>query len=185
MNILYYGQKCSFTVTKLVKKAFTQHMIKLESLNNSETDVSLSDRISQLDISSSSELQNSSLDKSFLDSSNSGQSLLNSSSSSFNSSAMCSTPVSKGKRNEKFQTPNVSKLVVKGVDGFMKLTNNTFLHIECKNSDTDLRDNSKGKVPTVTFEMIGGLKQQISHLKEMVHLPLHSPEIFKTYGKFI
>ncbi len=38
------------------------------------------------------------------------------------------------------------------------------------------------KIPTVTYEDIGGLKEEIMKIREMVELPLKHPEIFETLG---
>jgi len=40
----------------------------------------------------------------------------------------------------------------------------------------------EGKVPTVTYEDIGGLKQIVPKIREMIELPLRHPEIFTRLG---
>jgi len=38
------------------------------------------------------------------------------------------------------------------------------------------------KVPDSTFDMIGGLDQQITEIKEVIELPIKHPEIFDSLG---
>lgn len=38
------------------------------------------------------------------------------------------------------------------------------------------------KVPDATFDMIGGLKQQINEIREVIELPIKNPELFENLG---
>lgn len=38
------------------------------------------------------------------------------------------------------------------------------------------------KVPDSTYDMIGGLDQQIKEIKEVIELPIKHPEIFEALG---
>ena len=38
------------------------------------------------------------------------------------------------------------------------------------------------KVPDSTFDMIGGLDQQVKEIKEVVELPIKHPELFESLG---
>jgi 26S proteasome regulatory subunit T6 len=38
------------------------------------------------------------------------------------------------------------------------------------------------KVPDSTYDMIGGLEQQIREIKEVIELPIKHPEIFESLG---
>lgn len=38
------------------------------------------------------------------------------------------------------------------------------------------------KVPDSTFDMIGGLDQQVKEIKEVVELPIKHPELFEALG---
>jgi transitional endoplasmic reticulum ATPase len=40
----------------------------------------------------------------------------------------------------------------------------------------------EGKVPTVTYEDIGGMRQMVEKVREMIELPLRHPEIFERLG---
>ncbi len=40
----------------------------------------------------------------------------------------------------------------------------------------------EGRVPTVTYEDIGGLKEQLQRVREMIELPLKHPELFERLG---
>jgi len=56
------------------------------------------------------------------------------------------------------------------------------------NEDTEVVLNSKGvevseeSVPEVTYEDIGGLKEEVKKIREMVELPLRHPEVFEKLG---
>lgn len=54
-------------------------------------------------------------------------------------------------------------------------------------NDTDLSLKNEptkdmGKVPTISYEDIGGLKEEIQKIREMVELPLRHPELFQRLG---
>lgn len=38
------------------------------------------------------------------------------------------------------------------------------------------------KVPDSTYEMVGGLEQQIKEIKEVIELPVKHPELFESLG---
>ena len=38
------------------------------------------------------------------------------------------------------------------------------------------------KVPDSTYEMVGGLEQQIKEVKEVIELPIKHPELFESLG---
>jgi 26S proteasome regulatory subunit T6 len=38
------------------------------------------------------------------------------------------------------------------------------------------------KVPDSTYDMIGGIEQQIREIKEVIELPIKHPEIFESLG---
>ncbi len=40
----------------------------------------------------------------------------------------------------------------------------------------------EGKVPSITYEDIGGIRNEISRVREMIELPLRHPELFKRLG---
>jgi 26S proteasome regulatory subunit T6 len=39
------------------------------------------------------------------------------------------------------------------------------------------------KVPDSTYDMVGGLTQQIQEIKEVIELPIKHPELFESLGK--
>jgi transitional endoplasmic reticulum ATPase len=61
--------------------------------------------------------------------------------------------------------------------GAVLITENTELSLNSKAVEI-----SEEKVPEVTYEDIGGLKEEISKIREMVELPLKHPEIFSKLG---
>ncbi len=52
---------------------------------------------------------------------------------------------------------------------------------EIKISEKPAKEGSSG-IPTVTYEDIGGLKEEIRKIREMVELPLRHPELFEKLG---
>ncbi len=52
---------------------------------------------------------------------------------------------------------------------------------EIKISDKPAKESTSG-IPTVTYEDIGGLKEEIRKIREMVELPLRHPELFERLG---
>jgi len=44
------------------------------------------------------------------------------------------------------------------------------------------KDTSKGVMPRITYEDIGGLKNEVQKVREMIELPLRHPEIFERIG---
>ena len=39
------------------------------------------------------------------------------------------------------------------------------------------------KVPDSTYDMVGGLTQQIQEIKEVIELPIKHPELFESLGR--
>lgn len=64
---------------------------------------------------------------------------------------------------------------------FYKVTSQTKIYV---NSEEKKFKNKNSKDFTVTFESVGGLKKQIDALKEIIQLPLMSPQVFASYGEF-
>jgi transitional endoplasmic reticulum ATPase len=65
----------------------------------------------------------------------------------------------------------IQRVVPKGI---MRIETSTKLNI--------LTDATVEKKPRVTYEEIGGLKEQITKLREIVELPLRHPEVFQRFG---
>ena len=65
----------------------------------------------------------------------------------------------------------VQRIVPKGI---IRIEHSTRLNI--------LADTSVDKKPRVTYEEIGGLKEQMEKLREIVELPLRHPEVFQRLG---
>ena len=63
-------------------------------------------------------------------------------------------------------------------EGIVKITNNT--QIELRKEAVDLE--TVGRVPTITYEDIGGLGSTTEKIREMVELPLRHPELFARLG---
>ena len=40
----------------------------------------------------------------------------------------------------------------------------------------------EGGVPSITYEDIGGIRNEVSRVREMIELPLRHPELFKRLG---
>ncbi len=66
---------------------------------------------------------------------------------------------------------------VKPVKEVALITQNT----EIKISEKPAKESASG-IPTVTYEDIGGLKEEIRKIREMVELPLRHPELFERLG---
>ncbi len=75
--------------------------------------------------------------------------------------------------------PNEMKLVVVSTipDGVVKITHNT--DIEIRPEAVEIEEQ---KIPTITYEDIGGLGNAIEKIREMVELPLRHPELFTKLG---
>ncbi|MEM4662485.1 MAG: CDC48 family AAA ATPase [Candidatus Diapherotrites archaeon] len=61
--------------------------------------------------------------------------------------------------------------------GFAKITPNTKLIVSEKRVKAEAM-----KIPAITYENIGGLKEEISMIREMVELPMKHPEVFERLG---
>lgn len=61
--------------------------------------------------------------------------------------------------------------------GALVVTENTDLKFSSKNVDV-----SEEKIPSITYEDIGGLSEEIKKVREMVELPLKHPELFERLG---
>ncbi len=72
-----------------------------------------------------------------------------------------------------------TKLIVVSTqpDGIVQITENT--EIEVLPQAVEVKD---VQVPTVTYEDIGGLKEEIRKVREMIELPLRHPELFERLG---
>lgn len=83
---------------------------------------------------------------------------------------------------DNFRTPDVSRTKsVKNLTKFYKVTSKTVVVID--NLETEGQGQMQRSNCTVTYADIGGLSKQIAMLKEMISLPLESPELLKSYGK--
>ena len=61
--------------------------------------------------------------------------------------------------------------------GYVKVTNNTKLKVS--DNVTSAKD---VKVPTITYDEIGGLKDEVSAIREMIEIPMKHPEVFERIG---
>ena len=61
--------------------------------------------------------------------------------------------------------------------GYVKITDDTKLIVSEKQVKAEAT-----RIPTITYESIGGLKEEISMIREMVELPMKHPEIFERLG---
>jgi len=69
-------------------------------------------------------------------------------------------------------------IVVKTIpEGIVKIDEET--EVELKPQSVEIEET---KIPTVTYEDIGGLKEEITKVREMIELPLKHPEIFERLG---
>ncbi|MFP4402384.1 MAG: CDC48 family AAA ATPase [Candidatus Nanoarchaeia archaeon] len=61
--------------------------------------------------------------------------------------------------------------------GYVRVTANTQLKVSDKVSNPkDI------KVPTITYDEIGGLKEEVSAIREMIEIPMKHPEVFERIG---
>ncbi|OYT42612.1 MAG: AAA family ATPase [Candidatus Aenigmarchaeota archaeon ex4484_224] len=85
--------------------------------------------------------------------------------------------------DEIFFTPfgGETKFIVTNTDpsGIVRITENTQIQILPKIPETMKLER---KIPAVTYEDIGGLKEVIQKVREMIELPLRHPEIFERLG---
>ena len=63
-------------------------------------------------------------------------------------------------------------------EGIVKITPNTQIELRKEAVDID----AAGRVPTITYEDIGGLHDMLVKIREMVELPLRHPELFVRLG---
>jgi transitional endoplasmic reticulum ATPase len=61
--------------------------------------------------------------------------------------------------------------------GVVYVTDNTHVHVLPQAVEVE-----KIRIPTVTYEDIGGLKEQLQRVREMIELPLKHPELFTRLG---
>ncbi len=75
--------------------------------------------------------------------------------------------------------PGETKLVVVSTnpDGIVKITDATEVELKKEAVEVEL-----ARVPTITYEDIGGLHNAIKKIREMVELPLRHPELFTRLG---
>ncbi len=64
--------------------------------------------------------------------------------------------------------------------GPVKITEQT--EIEMRQQSVEPEEQQQVRVPEVTYEDIGGLEQEIQHVREMIELPLKHPEVFQQLG---
>ena len=62
--------------------------------------------------------------------------------------------------------------------GIVKITPNT--HVEVLSHAVDVKEEER--IPMITYEDIGGLKEEIRKVREMIELPLKHPELFEKLG---
>jgi transitional endoplasmic reticulum ATPase len=76
--------------------------------------------------------------------------------------------------------PGETKLAVVSTnpDGVVRITEDT--EVELKPEAVDILEDSR--IPTITYEDIGGLHEEIKKIREMVELPLRHPELFTRLG---
>lgn len=182
ISVSYYGQQCDFTVGSCehLNELFSRVKIEQENLDHITAD------ISDLDISGIS---------------NQDVSLLHNSSS--NSEPCTPGKDSNSKRNldqlaspplvtstpdnrsveKMFRTPDqVTRKSTPSAscrNEFCKVTATTKIIISQPITEEVTSSHGKAKV---MFDSIGGLSKQIELIKEMVQLPLASPQMFKIYG---
>ena len=64
-----------------------------------------------------------------------------------------------------------------GPSGFVRVTANTNLRVSSKVTEPkDL------KVPSITYDDIGGLKEEVEAIREMIEIPMKHPEVFERIG---
>lgn len=61
--------------------------------------------------------------------------------------------------------------------GYVKVTENTKINV----SDKVVKPGDL-KVPSITYDDIGGLKEEVSSIREMVEIPMKHPEVFERIG---
>ncbi|KAJ8297623.1 hypothetical protein KUTeg_024154 [Tegillarca granosa] len=196
LNIAYFGQKFEFIIQEIKKcvSETTSITFNIDSdlQDNKVTD--LSQNLSQLDISAES---NSSY------SFDAGQNLTSTpnrnteinkegdQSKSTDKSLSFSTPSNKGSnldvslttpQKNLFRTP-ASKPVTcerktqNKFQFYRVVSKTTFTILKTMETESDKHNES-----LITFDCIGGLSKQINSIKEMIQLPLHCPNVFKSYG---
>lgn len=83
-----------------------------------------------------------------------------------------------------FQTPTIgdvkSQVPFSGRN-FYKITSHTKIDVNSSEKEKKEKKNREDSL-SVTLESVGGLKEQIETLKEMIELPLMSPQILSSYG---
>jgi len=62
-------------------------------------------------------------------------------------------------------------------EGIVKITDTTQVDLRKEAMETEM-----GRIPTITYEDIGGLHDSIEKIREMVELPLRHPELFTKLG---
>ena len=86
-----------------------------------------------------------------------------------------------GNLSKEFCTPNVKRTRFReGESAFFEITSSTEILIkDSENSEIMKTTNQEYRVK---YDDLGGLDKQIETLKEMIELPLKSPEMFRSYG---
>ncbi|XP_033742014.1 ATPase family protein 2 homolog isoform X3 [Pecten maximus] len=183
VSMSYYGQRCRLEVTEISQWNACEKKVHIprDRLDTSRIQELATD-LSQMELSTDSSL--SLLDKS--DTCVPSTPMKGSNNSSFSIDSVCSpssssTPDIKNRSliDTNFQTPQKTDAVKNVHKTFHKVTENTRVVVSKPTTD-ELTESERKK--SITFGMIGGLSKQIMSLKEMIHLPLHSPDVFKSYG---
>jgi transitional endoplasmic reticulum ATPase len=76
--------------------------------------------------------------------------------------------------------PGEAKLAVVSTnpEGLVRITEDT--EVELKPEAVDILEDTR--IPTITYEDIGGLHEEIKKIREMVELPMRHPELFQRLG---
>ena len=117
-------------------------------------------------------------------SSRDSDSLLNTPNSSYlneSNSSITERSNTSGNLSKEFCTPNVKRTRFReGESAFFEITSSTEILIkDSENSEIMKTPNQENRVK---YDDLGGLDKQIETLKEMIELPLKSPEMFRSYG---
>ena len=66
--------------------------------------------------------------------------------------------------------------------GTVVVTDSTEIAISQKPAEQISEETSEARAPSVTYEDIGGLDQELEQVREMIELPMRHPELFKQLG---
>lgn len=79
-----------------------------------------------------------------------------------------------------FGTETRLRVISSNPEGIAKIDETT--DIELKPQAVEVEEEVGESVPTVTYEDIGGLREEITKVREMIELPLKHPEVFERLG---